>query len=535
MRESHQDLAENLILEMKGITKRFPGVVANDSVDFALRTGEIHALLGENGAGKSTLMRIAYGLYQPDSGEIRVDGTKAAIRSPQDALTLGIGMVHQHPMLIPTFTVAENVILGMQSSGPFLKMREARERIREVSEQYHLAVNPGAKAYALSMGEKQQADILKALYRGARILILDEPTSVLTPSESDRLMGMLVKMARESGLSVVFITHKLPQVMAISDRVTILRRGRVVDIMRTEDTSETELARRMVGRDIIFDIPKEEVTAGADLLQVKSLRCRDDRGLPAVKGVSFGVRAGEILSIAGVAGNGQKELIECLMGLRAPMSGSVSTLGVDTTRASPRALIKRGVAYVPADRVGRGALGDMSIEENLVLGSHFSSPFVGSWFLPLAVDWFLDRSEISRHADELIAEFEVKTPDRCVTAACLSGGNLQKMLLARELSRAPRLIICEEPTQGLDVGATEYVRKMLLAERSRGGGILLVSSDLDEVMSLSDRIAVLYEGEIVGVIDGDTVDVATIGELMAGTRVPSVGNRDLSAPRSAAL
>jgi len=368
------------------------------------------------------------------------------------------------------------------------------------------------------MGERQQVDILKALYRNASILILDEPTSVLTPNETDRLMEMLRTMAQASGVSIVFITHKLPQVMAISDRVTILRRGCVEAVLHTSDTDEADLARRMVGREVVFDIDKTEAEPGEIVLQVRDLSCNDDRGLPAVKAVSFAVRSGEILGVAGVAGNGQKELVESLTGLRKVHTGAISLLGEDVTQCDPCELIKRGLAYVPADRLGRGSLGDFSVEENLVLGFHFSSPFASSWFLPFQAKWFLDRQASADHADRLISDFGVKTPNRSVQASCLSGGNLQKMILARELSRIPRVLICEEPTQGLDVGAAEYVRRKLLAERSRGTAVLLVSSDLDEVLCLSDRIAVMYEGQFAGVVDASTVELETIAQLMVGTR-----------------
>ncbi len=515
-KRNHQD--RDMALEMCGITKRFPGVVANDNVSFQLKKGEIHALLGENGAGKTTLMKIAYGLYQPDAGEIFVNGKKVVLRSPQDAVALGIGMVHQHPMLVRPFTTTENIILGLRSSrGPFLGAQEAEVRILELSKEYNLQVNPKARIYELSMGERQRVDILKTLYRNARILILDEPTSVLTPTEIDQLMVMLQRMAHKFGASIVFITHKLPQVMKISDRVTILRKGKVIDSLNTEDTNEKDLACKMVGREIVFDLQKEQLKAGPPVLETVNLKTNDDKGLPAVKGISLTVQKGEILGIAGVAGNGQKELVEVLTGLRKATDGRVFIMGADMTNASPRDLRHQGITYVPADRIGRGSLGEFSVEENLILGDHFSEPYAYRWFLPFRANWFLDRRAVGEHAEELISRFNVKTPSRATPASSLSGGNLQKLILARELSRMPAVLICEEPTQGLDVGAVEYVHLALLKERKRGVAILLISSDLDEVMCLSDRIAVVFEGEIVGTLDGAESNIQVIGQLMTGS------------------
>lgn len=510
---------------MRGITKRFPGVVANDNVSFQLRKGEIHALLGENGAGKTTLMKIVYGLYQPDAGEIFANGRRVTVRSPQEALALGIGMVHQHPMLVSPFTTTENIILGLGSSRtPFLGTQEAEARILELSKEYNLQVNPKARIYELSMGERQRVDILKALYRNARILILDEPTSVLTPTETDQLMVMLQRMAHKSGASIIFITHKLPQAMTISDRVTILRKGKVIDVLNTDDTNEKDLACKMVGREILFDIQKEQVKAGPPVLKTVNMKTNDDKGLPAVKGISLTVRKGEILGIAGVAGNGQKELVEVLAGLRKATGGRVLTMGEDMTNASPRDLLRQGIAYVPADRIGRGSLGEFSVEENLILGYHFSEPYAYRWFLPFRADWFLNRRAVGEHAEELISRFNIKTPNRATPASSLSGGNLQKLILSRELTRRPAVLLCEEPTQGLDVGAAEYVRLTLLEEQKRGVGILLVSSDLDEVMRLSDRIAVIFEGEIVGTLDGAESNIQVIGQLMTGSTESAASN-----------
>lgn len=509
---------EDVVLKMYGITKRFPGVLANDRVDFDLKRGEIHALLGENGAGKTTLMKIAFGLYQAEAGAIFLHGKKVVIDTPHTALGLGLGMVHQHPMLINPFTTIENIILGMESSRePFLNLEESERKVLEVAEKYNLHIDPRARVYQLSMGERQQVDILKVLYRNAKILILDEPTSVLTAVEVKGLLEMLKRMAQQHGVSIVFITHRLPKVMAISDRVTILRKGRVVGNLLTKETNERELARKMVGREVIFDIPKEVTEKGDIVLEAHDIRARNDKGLPAVKGVSLSVREGEIVGIAGVAGNGQREMVEVITSLRRADEGRVVVAGKNLTNVTPRLVMNNGLAYIPGDRIRRGSLSDFSIEENLLLGYQNSPPFAFRWFLPLAVNWFLNRIEILKHARALISRFGIKTTGPEVPARTLSGGNLQKLVIAREISRAPKIMICEEPTRGLDVGATEYVRRRMLEEVKKGMGILLVSSDLEEVMTLSDRIAVFYEGKIAGLLERDEADNEVVGQLMTGT------------------
>ena len=508
---------EATVVEMRGITKRFPGVVANDRIDFEVRAGEVHALLGENGAGKTTLMNVLYGLYQPDEGEIYIRGRRVTLRSPRDAIALGIGMVHQHFMLIPPLTVAENVVLGLPSSrGPFLDTDRAERRISELAQRYGLKVDPHAYVWQLSVGEQQRVEIIKALYRGASILILDEPTSVLTPPEVRELFSVLRRMAEE-GNAVIFITHKLHEVMAVSDRVTVLRDGRVVSTVDTAGTSERQLAKMMVGREVLFQVSKRPVAKGKVALEVRDLWAMGDRGLPALKGISLSLRQGEILGIAGVAGNGQRELAEVITGLRRATKGKVLIGGKDMTNCPPAAIIGEGVAYIPEERIRRGLIMDFSVAENAILETHNSPPFTDGWFL--------NRREIDRYVEGLISDYGVKTPSKDAPVRHLSGGNLQRLLLARELSRRPKLLIASQPTRGLDVGATEYIRRRLVEQREKGTAILLISEDLDEVLSLSDRVAVMYEGEIVGIVPEGEADVEEIGMMMAGAGAPTSNSK----------
>ncbi len=505
-----------VILEMRGITKRFPGVLANDHIDFNIRAGEIHAILGENGAGKTTLMNILYGLYQPDEGEIYIRGKRVKIRSPKDAIRLGIGMVHQHFMLIPSMTVAENVAIGTE--GSLVNLDEIRKKVKELSEKYGLKVDPDAKVWQLSTGEKQRVEIIKALYRGAKVLILDEPTSVLTPSEVKELMVTMRRMA-DQGLAVIpFITHKLPEVMEVSDRVTVLRRGRVVWRGETRKTNEKDLAKKMVGREVLFSIEKPEVERGGVVLKVEDLKALDDRGHLALRGVSLEVHEGEILGIAGVAGNGQKELEETIMGLRKTVGGKVYILGEDVTNKSPREIISKGVGYIPEDRIGRGVVPDLSVAENLILHVYQEPPFAYEWIKAFKKRWFLNDREIKEYAEKLIKEFGIVTPSIHTPVRHLSGGNIQRLILARELSRRPEVLIASQPTSGLDVAATEFIRKMLVEQKKLGTGILLISEDLDEIMDISDRIAVIYRGEIVGVVETEKASVEEIGMMMAGVK-----------------
>ncbi|MCS7179368.1 MAG: ABC transporter ATP-binding protein [Anaerolineae bacterium] len=492
-------------VEMRGIVKRFPGIVANDHIDLTVRAGEIHALLGENGAGKTTLMNILYGIYHPDEGEIFVKGQRAHIRSPRDAIRLGIGMVHQQFRLVPSHTVAENIALGLPGHF-FFPDRAVRQRLQEFARRYGLHVDPDARIWQLSAGEQQRVEIIKALYRGADILILDEPTSMLTPREIEELMTTVRRMADE-GHTVIFITHKLDEVFAVSDRVTVLRQGKVVAIRETARTDKRELARLMVGRDVLFRLEKRPVTIGPTVLEVRNLRVRSDRGLPAVRGVSFSIARGEILGIAGVAGNGQRELVEALVGLRQVEKGRVLLNGEDITNRSPRDLVRRGICYVPGERLV-GTVPNLSVAENLILKTYDQAP--------ICRGVFLDTQAIASHADALIEQYAVTTPSRETPLKLLSGGNIQRTILARETSGAPVLLIAAHPTSGLDVGATEYIRQVLLSQREKGTAILLVSEDLEEIFQLSDRIAVMYNGEIMGILPANQADLERIGMMMAG-------------------
>ena len=498
------------ILRMSKVCKRFGPVIANDNVDLECEAGEIHALLGENGAGKTTLMNILYGLYQRDSGEILFRDRALDFDSPRDAIRARIGMVHQHFMLVPPLSVTENIILGEKSSGPLLGLRNAEARIREISERHHLAVDPKAKVWQLSVGEEQRVEIIKALYRGATLLILDEPTGVLTPGEVEELFRVLRSLAAR-GHSVIFISHKLEEVMAISDRLTVLREGRKVATVSTADTHPRELARMMVGREVIFDVEKEIVPRGEPVLEVRGLGARNDRKIEALKSVDLEVHAGEIVGIAGVDGNGQSELAQILTGLRKTDRGDVRILGNNVTHRSPRDLIRMGTAHIPEDRQRVGLILDMTVAENAVLEVHGEPPYSRMGFL--------DHEAISRFAEELISRYDVKTRGPDAPAGALSGGNQQKLILAREMSRDPRLLVAVHPSRGLDVGATEFVHRQLLARRKAGGAVLLISTELEEIFLLSDRIAVMYEGEILGVFRTSEVTRETVGLLMAGSRV----------------
>ena len=497
---------------MKHIVKRFPGVVANAGITFEARAGEVHALLGENGAGKTTLMNILYGIYQPDEGEIYVRGRRVRIHSPRDAIALGIGMVHQHFMLVHSHTVAENVILGLRDV-PFIRPTEAvKEKIAEFSRRYGLKIDPDAYIWQLSAGEQQRVEIIKALYRGVDVLILDEPTTMLTPGEARELFHTLRRMAEE-GRTVIFITHKLEEVMEVSDRVTVLRKGKVVGTMNTAETNERELARMMVGRDVIFHLEKAPIRPGNVVLQVEHLHALNDKGLPALRDVSFTIREGEILGIAGVAGNGQRELVEVITGMRPATGGRVIIDGEDVTNKSPREILARGVAHVPEERMHMGMVPNMSVAENLILKGYDRPPF--------SRGLFLDTRAVREHAERIIHEFQIATPSPWTPAKLLSGGNIQRLILGRELSLKPRLIVAAHPTYGLDVGATEYIRQILLQERERGAAILLVSEDLEEILTLSDRIAVMFEGRIMGILEAREADVETIGAMMAGLTSPA--------------
>ncbi len=496
------------IVEMKNIVKRFPGVVANDHINFKVYPGEVHALLGENGAGKTTLMNILYGIYRPDEGEILIDGRRVEIKSPRDAIKLGIGMVHQHFMLIETLSAIENIALSMEAS--FINPTESiRSEIEDLMNKYGLKVDLDAKVWQLSTGEKQKVEILKAICRGTRILILDEPTAVLTPSEVKGLFKFMRKMVKE-GKSIIFVTHKLKEVMEVSDRVTVLRKGRVVGVMKTSETNENELARMMVGREVLFTIEKPKVEIGRVKLKVENLRVLGDRGELAVKDVSFIVRAGEIYGIAGVAGNGQRELVEAIAGLRKAVSGKIIINGVDVTNRDPKTIANLGVAFIPENR-RMGYVPGLNIAENLILRCYEQKPFT--------IKGVLNSRAIREYALKLIREYNIVTPTPEAPAKTLSGGNIQRMILARELSGKCEVILAAHPTYGLDVKSTEYVRKLLLRQKERGAAILLVSEDLDEIISLSDRIAVMFNGQIVGEIKSDEADIEMLGEMMAGIKI----------------
>jgi len=496
------------VLEMRGITKRFPGVLANDAVDFELRVGEVHALLGENGAGKSTLMNILYGLYHQDAGSIFVHGREVRIDSPRAAIDLGIGMVHQHFMLIPVMTVAENIVLGVEPrhEGVFLDHRAARDRVQELSERFGLAVDPEARIDKISVGQQQRVEILKALYRGADILILDEPTAVLTPQEAHELFDIIRSLLAQ-GKSIIFITHKLNEVLEIADRITVLRRGKKIDTLSTTGATEESLARLMVGREVLLRVDKTPARPGEALLQVEDLHALDDRGLEAVRGASFTVHGGEIVGIAGVDGNGQTQLIEALTGLRTVQQGTVRIGGDDLTRAGAHAVIEAGVGHIPEDRLRRGLVLDFNLSENLALHD-FDRP-------PNARFGWLSPGRMLARAAKLLKEFDVRGGGPRTLAKALSGGNQQKVVVAREVDRDPRVLIAAQPTRGLDVGAIEFVHRRLVEERDEGRAVLLVSLELDEVLSLSDRILVMYEGRIVGEYPPD-VDEQELGLAMLG-------------------
>ncbi|HYT52525.1 MAG TPA: ABC transporter ATP-binding protein [Gaiellaceae bacterium] len=481
---------EPTVLELRGITKQFPGVLANDHVDFELRRGEVHALLGENGAGKSTLMNILYGLYHPDEGQILVKGEPVRFHSPKDAINRGIGMVHQHFMLIPVMTVAENIVLANEPTraGLLLDTGAADRRVRELSRSFNFAIDPDARVESITVGQQQRVEILKALYRNADILILDEPTAVLTPQEANELFEILRTLTRE-GMSVIFITHKLNEVLEIADRITVVRRGKRIDTVDRQGATEEGLARMMVGREVLLRVEKPVSAPGDPMLTVDDLHVFDDRGLEAVRGVSFEVCGGEIVGIAGVDGNGQTELIDAITGLRKAASGRVGVGGRNVTGATPSRILDSGLGHIPEDRQRRGLVLEFSLAENVALHDYDKAPGSRSgWLFP---------RQLIRRARELLTQFDVRGGGPQTLASALSGGNQQKVVLAREIGRGPSVLIAAQPTRGLDVGAIEFVHRRLVEARANGKAVLLVSLELDEIISLSDRTLVLYEGEIV--------------------------------------
>jgi len=504
-------------LELRGVTKRFPGVLANDHVDIVVEEGEIHALLGENGAGKTTLMSILYGLYRADEGEILIDGTLVHFDSPGDAIAAGLGMVHQHFMLVPVFTVTENVMLGNESVGRFglLNRREARSAVTEISRRFGFDIPPDAVVEELPVGVQQRVEVVKALYREANVLILDEPTAVLTPQETEELFRVMRALARDFRTSIIFITHKLKEVLAIADRITVLRRGRVVGATLPAETSAAELAAMMVGRDVDLQVSKDHANPGDVVLKIDDLVVRDDRGHPVVDGVSLDVHAGEIVCVAGVQGNGQTELVEAITGLRPSVSGSIHILGRDVTRASPKDVLRAGVGHVPEDRQQDGLILDFAISDNLVLNTFDEAPFA-HWIVR-------DQDAVQRAAEERAEAFDVRTSSVSAPASVLSGGNQQKVIVAREFSRPIRLLIASQPTRGLDVGSIEYIHERIVEKRDEGAAVLLVSVELDEVFALADRIAVMYQGRIVDVLPGDRAEREQVGLLMAGASGEAAG------------
>ncbi|MCI0486768.1 MAG: ABC transporter ATP-binding protein [Blastocatellia bacterium] len=497
-------------VEMRDVTKRFGEVLANDSVSLAVAARSIHAIIGENGAGKSTAMNILYGFYTADEGEILLDGEKRSINSPRDAIRLGLGMVHQHFMLVEPLTVTENIVLGAEPvAGLSLDYKRARSRVREISEQYGLRIDPDARVEHLSVGQQQRVEILKTLYRGARLLILDEPTAVLTPQEVDEIFAIL-RGLREQGKTIIIITHKLSEVLELSDNITVMRDGRVVGNLSTAGATASGLARMMVGREVLLRVEKQEAQAGASVLEVRSLSLRGKAGNASLEELSFHVRAGEILGIAGVEGNGQTELIEIIAGLRAQTAGEILLEGRPIDRLNPHERKRRGIAHIPEDRHRRGLVLPFDLADNSILGVHQDAPISGALLL--------NRKVIEERAKRLVRQYDVRPPNIALAARALSGGNQQKLIVAREFDINPKLILVAQPTRGVDIGATEFIHRKLVELRDEGAAVLLVSAELDEVLNLSDRVIVIFEGRIVGEVDPKSVTEEEIGLMMTGGR-----------------
>lgn len=505
------------VIEMLNIRKEFPGIVANDNITLQLEKGEIHALLGENGAGKSTLMNVLFGLYQPEEGEIRVNGKSVKITNPNIANDLGIGMVHQHFMLVDPFTVTENIILGKETTvGGKIEIKKAEKEVKEISEKYGLAVDPQAKIADISVGMQQRVEILKTLYRGAEILIFDEPTAVLTPQEIHELIQIMKTLIKE-GKSIILITHKLKEIMEVCDRVTVIRKGVGIGTVNVSETNPNELASLMVGREVTFKTEKTEAKPQQEVLEIKDLNVKDARGLQAVKGLNLTVKAGEIVGIAGVDGNGQTELLEAITGLRKSESGSIKLNGKEIRNFSPRKVTESGISHIPQDRHKHGLVLDFPVGENMVLQTYYQKPY--------SKNGILNYKEIYNKAKSLIKEFDVRTPSEFTLARALSGGNQQKAIIGREIDRDPDLLIAAQPTRGLDVGAIEFIHKRLIEQRDHGKAVLLLSFELDEIMNVSDRIAVIYEGEIVAIVDPKQTTEQELGLLMAGSKRKEAGEQ----------
>jgi simple sugar transport system ATP-binding protein len=494
-------------LELRNITKRFGTLTANDNISLTLEPGEIHSLLGENGAGKSTLMNVLYGLLQPDEGEILIDGTTVKFNGPGDAMAAGIGMVHQHFMLIPVFTVAENVVLGNEPTSKLgsLDLEKARALVKEISDRFGFQIDPDAKIQDLPVGAQQRVEIIKSLARNAKALVLDEPTAVLTPQETDELMDIMRGLA-ESGTSIIFITHKLREVQQVSDRITVIRQGKVV-ASPSPKASASELASLMVGREVDLNIKRKPPKVGAETLVIRDLTVLDDRQHQMVDGVSFSVRDGEVLAIAGVQGNGQTELAEAILGLRKIHSGSIEVAGRDLTKSTVREVLEAGLGYIPEDRKKDGLVGDFTISENLMLDGSYAPPF--------AKGFEIDFANRDRIAEELIAEFDIRTPSATTLVKQLSGGNQQKVVVARELGRELKVLVASQPTRGVDVGSIEFIHEQIISARDAGKSVVIISTELDEVLALADRIAVMYRGRIVGIVDSKATR-EKLGKMMAG-------------------
>lgn len=498
-------------MEMRGIVKRFPGVLANDQVNFDVKTGEIHALLGENGAGKSTLMKILYGLYQPDEGQILLNGKPIQIHSPSDSIQYGIGMIHQHFMLVDSLTVAENVALGLKSKRePRLDLKEVRTRIRELADSYGLQVDPNATVSSLAVGQQQRVEIIKALYRGAALLVLDEPTAVLTPQEVDDLFVIFKQMAAD-GHALIFISHKLHEIFALTDRVTVLRDGQLVGTRPTAEVTKEDLAGMMVGREVLMERDRPPATINEVRLKLENVNAVNKNNTPVLRNINFEVRSGEIVGVAGVSGNGQKQLADAIAGLHSVASGQITIESKNVTHLASTEMIDAGLSYIPEERMHDGAIKDFTVEENLILQDHIRPPYANGIFLNFKY--------IANHAKEMIRNFNVKTPSKDTPLKSLSGGNIQKLILARELARQPRVLIAAQPTRGVDIGATEYIHNQLLKQRAEGLATLLISEDLDEVRTMSDRIVVMYGGEVMGIVNSNETTVEQLGLMMAGEKL----------------
>ncbi|MCP4143076.1 MAG: ABC transporter ATP-binding protein [Chloroflexi bacterium] len=506
---------ENLALEIRNVTKRFPGVLANDNVSFSLRKGEIHALLGENGAGKSTLMNVVYGLYAQDEGEFFIDNKLVEINGPSDAINYGIGMVHQHFMLVPVFSVTENMILGSEvTKGTSLDLNRARKEILKISEAYGLEVDPDAIVEDLPVGVQQRVEILKALYRKANILVLDEPTAVLTPQEAEDLF-VVMRQLTEQGVSIIFITHKLKEILNVADRVTVMRRGKVVGHTSPKETDQQGLATMMVGRDVLLEVEKSPAKPEDVVLEVEHLKITDERDVEVVKDISFEVRAGEILGIAGIQGNGQTELVEAMTGLRDATSGKVYLSGETIPFENPRYLVEHGVGHVPEDRHKHGLVLPYDLADNMVLNTYYQKPYAGQMLVR-------DEQAVLKNALGLIERFDVRAPGPDVAASTLSGGNQQKVIVGREFSRPLKVLIANQPTRGLDVGSIEYIHKEIVKMRDEGIGVVVISAELDEILSLSDRIAIMFRGEIVTIVEAKGTTREQLGLWMAGATPEAV-------------